>query len=309
MALCCPVIELRQYSLHTGAREQLVRVFEDHFVEAQEQYGMCIVGQFRDLDAPDRFVWICGFTDMETRSRAARLLLRSSVDGARPGGQRHHGRPHQRAPAAPRRRQGRLRVRPAPSPPSPEAAETDGGLVAATIHHLAVPASPEVLASIRVDPGAGTLLGRFVTERAQNTYPHLPVRENANVLVTFVSYATPDDFRSSASPSETITRVVERRNDMELVTFARFHARPGSEGAVAEAILAKLAPTREEPGCLEIHAFRSIRDRLLFCIHSRWKDEAAFEEHARLPRMIRFVERLESLIDHPFEAARTEQIE
>ena len=95
---------------------------------------------------------------------------------------------------------------------------------------------------------------------------------------------------------------------MELVVFARFHARPGNEDAVAEAILANLAPTREEPGCLEIPAFRSIRDLRLFYIHSRWKDEAAFEDHARLPRMIRFVERLESLIDHPFDAARTEQI-
>lgn len=95
---------------------------------------------------------------------------------------------------------------------------------------------------------------------------------------------------------------------MELVIFARFHARPGNEGAVAEAILANLAPTRGEAGCLDIHAFRSIRDRRLFYIHSHWKDEAAFEEHARLPRMIRFVEHLESLIDHPFDAARTEQI-
>jgi hypothetical protein len=33
----CPVIELRQYTLHPGAREALVRVFEAHFVEGQEQ--------------------------------------------------------------------------------------------------------------------------------------------------------------------------------------------------------------------------------------------------------------------------------
>src|SRR5262249_60257312 len=91
--------------------------------------------------------------------------------------------------------------------PPPEAAETDGGLVVATILHLAVPASPEVLASVQVDPGAGTLLGRFVTERTRNTYPRLPVREDANVLVTFVSYAIQDVYRSSASPSATSARV------------------------------------------------------------------------------------------------------
>jgi len=48
---------------------------------------------------------------------------------------------------------------------------------------------------------------------------------------------------------------------MELFIFARFHARPGNEGAVAEAMLDGLAPTREEPGCLSIHHFRSIRAR------------------------------------------------
>ena len=43
---------------------------------------------------------------------------------------------------------------------------------------------------------------------------------------------------------------------MQLFVFARFHARPGNEGAVAEALRDVLAPTREEPGCLRIHAFR-----------------------------------------------------
>ena len=67
---------------------------------------------------------------------------------------------------------------------------------------------------------------------------------------------------------------------MELFIFARFHARPGDESAVAEAILENMPPSRAEPGCLNIHAYRSIRDPRLFYIHSRWKDETAFEEHA-----------------------------
>jgi quinol monooxygenase YgiN len=95
---------------------------------------------------------------------------------------------------------------------------------------------------------------------------------------------------------------------MELFIFARFHAHPGNESAVAEALLDVLAPSREEPGCLSIHAFRSTRDRQLFYIHSRWKDEAAFEHHAGLPHTRRFVERLEPLIDHRLEVTRAERI-
>lgn len=90
--------------------------------------------------------------------------------------------------------------------------------------------------------------------------------------------------------------------------FARFHARPGNEAAVAEVLRDVLAPSRGELGCLSIHAFRSIRDPQLFYIHSRWKNEAAFEYHAGLPHTIRFVERVEPLIDHPLDVTRAERI-
>jgi quinol monooxygenase YgiN len=95
---------------------------------------------------------------------------------------------------------------------------------------------------------------------------------------------------------------------MELFIFARFHARPGHASGVEAAICAVLAPTRAEPGCLDIHAFRSTRDPQLFYVHSRWKDEAAFELHASLPHTVAFLTRVEPLIDHPLDVNRTEQI-
>jgi len=91
---------------------------------------------------------------------------------------------------------------------------------------------------------------------------------------------------------------------MELFIFARFHAREGDEAALAAALSAVLAPTRAEPGCLAINAFRSLRDPSLFFIHSRWIDEAAFDIHAELAHTRAFVHRVEPLIDHPFEATR-----
>ena len=66
--------------------------------------------------------------------------------------------------------------------------------------------------------------------------------------------------------------------------------------------------SREESGCLSIHALRSIRDRQLFYVHSRWKDEAAFDHHATLPHTRRFIERVEALIDHALDITRAEQI-
>jgi quinol monooxygenase YgiN len=95
---------------------------------------------------------------------------------------------------------------------------------------------------------------------------------------------------------------------MELFIFARFHALHGREAGVEAAIQDVLVPASEEPGCLSIHAFGSIQDPRLFYIHSRWRDEAAFETHARLPHTVSFIQRVEPLIDHALDVARVSPI-
>jgi quinol monooxygenase YgiN len=96
---------------------------------------------------------------------------------------------------------------------------------------------------------------------------------------------------------------------MEIYIFARFHARAGDETAVAAALRDVVTPTRAEPGCVAINALRSTGDPRLFYVHSRWKDEPAFERHATLPHTVRFIERVTPLLDHPLDVIRTEVIE
>lgn len=96
---------------------------------------------------------------------------------------------------------------------------------------------------------------------------------------------------------------------MELYGFVRLHARAGEERSVEEALREVTRLSRQEPGCLSIHAFRSIRDRQLFFIHSRWVDEAAFQTHGALPHTVRFLERIDPLVDQPREVARTEMLD
>jgi len=98
-------------------------------------------------------------------------------------------------------------------------------------------------------------------------------------------------------------------NPMELVIFARFHARQGREHEVAAALRDVVGPSRAEPGCLFIQAYRAVREPPLFYVHSRWKDEAAFDIHAGLPHTQRFVQQVEPLIDHPLEVVRMRALE
>ena len=65
------IVELRQYTFPPPQqREVLIDLFDREFVETQEAHGMRVLGQFRDLDRPDQFVWLRGFADMPARHRA-----------------------------------------------------------------------------------------------------------------------------------------------------------------------------------------------------------------------------------------------
>ncbi|TJX33985.1 MAG: NIPSNAP family protein, partial [Mesorhizobium sp.] len=70
VALASPIVELRQYTLKPGRRETLIEIFDTEFIESQEYAGMTIIGQFRDLDRPDMFVWMRGFDSMDARKDA-----------------------------------------------------------------------------------------------------------------------------------------------------------------------------------------------------------------------------------------------
>src|SRR6266704_3207673 len=67
---CCPIVELRQYTLHPGKRHVLIDLFDREFIEPQEALGMKIIGQFRDVDNRNRFVWLRGFRNMASRAQA-----------------------------------------------------------------------------------------------------------------------------------------------------------------------------------------------------------------------------------------------
>ncbi|HEX4544886.1 MAG TPA: putative quinol monooxygenase [Candidatus Acidoferrum sp.] len=95
---------------------------------------------------------------------------------------------------------------------------------------------------------------------------------------------------------------------MEQFVFVRLRARVGEESSVVEALLEVVRPSRDEAGCVSFHVFRSMRDRRLFYIHSRWVDEAAFQTHATLAHTRRFLERMDVLLEVPREVTRTEMI-
>jgi quinol monooxygenase YgiN len=96
---------------------------------------------------------------------------------------------------------------------------------------------------------------------------------------------------------------------VEQDVFVRLYAREGEESGVEEAFGEVAEASREEGGCLSFQSFRSVRDRRLFYIHSRWADEAAFQRHAELEHTVRFLKPVDALLDEPRNVTRTEKME
>lgn len=192
---CCPVVELRQYTLKPGRRDELITLFERHFLEGQEQYNMQILGQFRRRTAPDQFVWLRGFSDMEVRRQA----LQGFYGG--PIWQEHCAA----ANATMLDSDNVLLLKPArvtsglrgdsSRRPALDAQDPAGDLVIATIYTFNAPVENPFIEffETQIIPVLGVagaaLLGYYVTEPAENTFPQLPVRADGHVFVWFASFA------------------------------------------------------------------------------------------------------------------------
>ena len=213
-----PVVELRQYTLRPGQRDVLIELFDREFVESQEAEGMAIVGQFGDLDDPDRFVWIRGFGDMPARARA----LAAFYGG--PAWKAHRAE----ANATMVDSDNVLLLRPVSASsgfPAPPAARPPAGAAPArpsrilvTLYYRDQPFD-QVFADFferqarpaLIEAGA-TPLACLQTEYAENTFPALPVRTGENVFAWLARFPGPaglDGYlRQAAQPGNWRDRVL-----------------------------------------------------------------------------------------------------
>ncbi|MBB1061637.1 NIPSNAP family protein [Marilutibacter spongiae] len=192
------VVELRQYTLRPGTRDTLVELFEREFVESQEALGMHVIGQFHDLDRPDRFVWLRGFASMPERARALQAFYGGPV------WQRHRDAANGTMldsddvlllrPA----RAGAGFAQAASSRPRDAADTPVDTVLVAGICRLAGPAEAGFAAAFEaqlrplLQRHGAALRACLVTEPASNTFPRLPVREGEQVFVWFAGFESMD---------------------------------------------------------------------------------------------------------------------
>lgn len=181
------VLELRQYILAPGRRDELIDLFEAELLAPQEQLGMEILGTFRDLEDEQRFVWIRSFADMARRASSLAAFYGGPV------WRRHRDA----ANATMIESDNVLLLRPAwpgssfspLAPPGSDRAERTA--IQVGIVPLCKPVDDGGLTYFvdEIEPlvkrAGATMLACLVSEHAVNSFPALPVREGENVLVWF----------------------------------------------------------------------------------------------------------------------------
>jgi hypothetical protein len=201
LELAPPIVELRQYLLRRDRRDKLIDLFDREFVESQEALGIRVIGQFRDIDRVNHFVWLRGFSDHERRRDALTSFYGGPVwqehGAAAAATMIDSGDVHQlKAIGEP---EERLSMR---SASDRDVGGDRGSIVIIVVHRRSDSAvdharlfREHVIPTVEM-AGLRTL-GVYTTDPAENLFPALPIRPS-NVLVWIGGGSGPDALESAA---------------------------------------------------------------------------------------------------------------
>jgi hypothetical protein len=172
----------------------------DFGVEPQEALGIAVIGEFRDLDRPDRFVWFRGFEDMDAR----RQSLAAFYDGP-------VWRSHREAanatmidsdnvlllePAEPGRGFSGLRARMSPT----STANAEAAIFVATLYYTP-PDSLKAFSALfnrsireHLERAGARTVAEYITSAQANNFPRLPIRVGEHIFVWLARFGSPEAY-------------------------------------------------------------------------------------------------------------------
>ncbi len=183
-------VELRVYQIVPGQQENFLGHFDGNYVESQEELGMRIWGQFRDVEASN-FVWLRGYSDLEARPDAlvsfyTGPVWQSTGDKVREMMAARAEHVHFLEPLSPGSGFSDALVR--------DEAQMDRGVVVAQLFHR-----PDDVAGFEAALSEGMIpaferegahsIGLFASSDQPNNFPALPYLEDEPVIAWFATYA------------------------------------------------------------------------------------------------------------------------
>jgi quinol monooxygenase YgiN len=84
-----------------------------------------------------------------------------------------------------------------------------------------------------------------------------------------------------------------------VTVVATARAKSGKEAALRGALLAVIAPTRKEAGCLNYDLHIAPDDPARFCFHENWESQAHLDAHLKMPHIAALFAQVEELCAEP----------
>lgn len=75
------------------------------------------------------------------------------------------------------------------------------------------------------------------------------------------------------------------------------------------ALQALIAPTRQEPGCLDYALFQIQETPDVFYMRESWKGQKALDVHIAMPHFQAFVQQMDDLLAEPLQLVRLNAVE
>src|SRR5215204_1833609 len=201
------VVELRNYLLKPGARDRFIDYFARHFVESQNNSGGFVLGAFTINDEADRFFWIRGFTDMNSRSRFLPAFYGGEI-WKKFGGEANDmmlesDHVYLLNPLKPMRAKDFL---------------TEKNLTVIDLYFAEINKLAELIDLFQTKNPENSSFWR--SETAENDFPRLPVIKNENLLAAITSHADESEYQSSEKDWQTNAENLIKKHEQLILTRA-----------------------------------------------------------------------------------------
>ena len=97
-------------------------------------------------------------------------------------------------------------------------------------------------------------------------------------------------------------------SEEKVTVVATFKAKAGMETATREAILALVAPTRSEAGCINYDLHQSTEDPSVLILYENWVSKKDLDEHLAMPYLKDFLGKADDLLKEPVDIALFQMI-
>ena len=94
----------------------------------------------------------------------------------------------------------------------------------------------------------------------------------------------------------------------KLTVVAQIKAKAGMEEQVRQELLALVAPTRKESGCINYDLHQAQDDNSLFVFYENWLSKKDLDEHLQTPHLQAFLGKADQILAQPIDITLWEMI-